>query len=412
MSTGRSSERWRRPVLGALVLLLLAGTASAQADVEARMREIASGLRCPVCQNLSVADSTSEMAKEMRALIADELRAGKRPEQIRAYFVSRYGEWILLSPTPRGFGLLVWVLPALGALAGLGGAVWVLRRWARRSAPPPAVVDEAILARVRAAVAGRGSTGALSPEGVREVEALRELEFDYHAGKLSAEDYEELRTIYEARAAAALASPAEPRGERRPGPVARPGPPARAWRWAAAGLFLFAFSTASGFFLAGALRAREDGSITGDFLTGTRGQGPGEAPRDLAVLLEQGKRAMATQDFARAIVLFNRALEMDADQPTAHAYLGLILLRGGHAERALRAFERALAREPTSPPALWGKALVLSESPGKTAEAIRTLETLLAQDVSKEDREQVRAVLARARARMAGQAPPVGTSTR
>ena len=157
MSTGRSSERWRRPVLGALVLLLLAGTASAQADVEARMREIASGLRCPVCQNLSVADSTSEMAKEMRALIADELRAGKRPEQIRAYFVTRYGEWILLSPTARGFGLLVWVLPALGALAGLGGAVWVLRRWARRSAPPPAVVDEAILARVRAAVAGRGS---------------------------------------------------------------------------------------------------------------------------------------------------------------------------------------------------------------------------------------------------------------
>ena len=58
------------------------------------------------------------------------------------------------------------------------------------------------------------------------------------------------------------------------------------------------------------------------------------------------------------------------------------------------------------PQALWGKGLVLHESMGRTAEAIRTWETLLAQDLSKEDREHVRSVIARARARMAGSAVP------
>src|SRR3972149_794906 len=116
-------------ILMALAGLLLLGPAAAAGgeDIEEQLRAIASGLRCPVCQNLSVADSTSELALEMRALIRDQLRAGKRPDEIRAYFVSKYGEWILLSPTPRGFGLLVWVLPGLGAVVAFGGAGWGLR---------------------------------------------------------------------------------------------------------------------------------------------------------------------------------------------------------------------------------------------------------------------------------------------
>ena len=118
------------------------------------MLEIASGLRCPVCQNLSVADSTSEMAREMRALIVDELRAGKRPEEIRAYFVSKYGEWILLSPRPSGFNLIVWILPFAAVLAGAVGIFAVVRHWNVRArvraagvaAPSP---DPAYLERVR-----------------------------------------------------------------------------------------------------------------------------------------------------------------------------------------------------------------------------------------------------------------------
>ena len=79
MSTARSSS----VLVAALALLLLvAGAVAGQDDFERRMLDIASGLRCPVCQNLSVADSTSELARDMRALIVDQLRAGKTPEEI------------------------------------------------------------------------------------------------------------------------------------------------------------------------------------------------------------------------------------------------------------------------------------------------------------------------------------------
>ena len=403
-----------------LVLLSPAAVAGGE-DLDEQMRAIASGLRCPVCQNLSVADSTSELAQEMRAVIRDQLRAGKRPEEIRAYFVSKYGEWILLSPTPRGFGLVVWALPGLGALAGLGAAAWALRRWTRRSTPPPGgPVSEAGLARIRAALAGGVSSLALSAEELRHVEALEELELDHRSGKLSDGDYAELRALYEARAAAALTSSETPRPTAQPDSVLvvdrvprRLGPTPRVWRWVAGGVFLVGFGMAIGIFLSGAVRAREDGgSITGGPLTGTGDASARADSPDLRTLLERGRQAMEAQDLRRAIGLFTRALERDPEEPTAHTYLGLILLRGGHPDRALKAFDRALARDPSSPQALWGKGLVLDESMGRTAEAIRTWETLLAQDLSKEDREQVRSIIARARARIAGQAPPVGPSTR
>ena len=114
MTTARSSSGLLAAL--ALLLVLAAPALGADDDLERRMREVASGLRCPVCQNLSVAESTSELARDMRALILDQLRAGKTPEEIRAYFVSKYGPWILLSPPARGIGLLVWLLPALVAV--------------------------------------------------------------------------------------------------------------------------------------------------------------------------------------------------------------------------------------------------------------------------------------------------------
>jgi len=107
--------------------------------IEDRVREIASELRCVVCQNLSVADSPSDMAKEMRNLVRDQVQEGKSAEEIQAYFVSRYGEFVLLSPPKRGFNLLVWGLPFLAIAAGGGAVFLVARRWTKRaSSPPPA----------------------------------------------------------------------------------------------------------------------------------------------------------------------------------------------------------------------------------------------------------------------------------
>ncbi len=105
----------------------------AQADsfLEARTSEVASQLRCPVCQGLSIQESPSDLSQQMRAIVRDQLKAGRTPEEVKAYFVSKYGEWILLEPKPRGFNLLVYALPALLVLAGLGVIVVAVRKWTR-----------------------------------------------------------------------------------------------------------------------------------------------------------------------------------------------------------------------------------------------------------------------------------------
>lgn len=97
--------------------------------LEALTAQVASRLRCPVCRSLSIQDSSSDLALAARDLIRERLAAGQTPEEVEAYFVEKYGEWILLSPPKRGFTLLVWVLPVLAMLAGGGLLVRVLRRW-------------------------------------------------------------------------------------------------------------------------------------------------------------------------------------------------------------------------------------------------------------------------------------------
>ena len=106
-----------------------------------QVQAIASQLRCVVCQNLSVADSPSEMARQMRDLIRDRLAAGDRPEQVMAYFVQRYGEWVLLAPPARGLNLLLWLAPFGAVAGGLALVLTLTRRWRRRTArPEPAAV--------------------------------------------------------------------------------------------------------------------------------------------------------------------------------------------------------------------------------------------------------------------------------
>jgi cytochrome c-type biogenesis protein CcmH len=117
--------------------LLPAHSVSAASDtLEQQVQDIAAQLRCPVCQNLSVADTPSELGRNMRALIRDQLQQGRTRDQIIAYFVDKYGTWILLEPERRGFNLIVWWGPVLGLLGGLAGLVLVVRRWVRATPPP------------------------------------------------------------------------------------------------------------------------------------------------------------------------------------------------------------------------------------------------------------------------------------
>lgn len=115
---------------------------------------IAAGLRCPVCQGLSVKDSDSPTARDIRGDIDRRLAAGETPGEVRQAYVERYGDWILLRPRTSGFDALVWAVPAAATGAGavgLGAAFW---RWRRRGPARPPSDDER--GRVAAALARNG----------------------------------------------------------------------------------------------------------------------------------------------------------------------------------------------------------------------------------------------------------------
>jgi cytochrome c-type biogenesis protein CcmH len=124
------------------LLLALVPALVAADELDDQVRAIAQELRCPVCAGETVADSNAEVSIQIRGIIRQKLQEGETPDQIRAYFVARYGESILLSPKPKGFTLGVWVAPVIALIVGLAIVLTVLRSWSRRGAPvvaaPPA----------------------------------------------------------------------------------------------------------------------------------------------------------------------------------------------------------------------------------------------------------------------------------
>jgi cytochrome c-type biogenesis protein CcmH len=120
--------------LGVVALVAVTSFAAARPPTDAkRVETLLRELRCPDCQGLSVAESPTRSGQSIRQQVGDLVADGASDEAIRAHFVARYGEWILLGPNLA----LAWFLPfAVILAAGIGLGVWLVARRSAAPAPP------------------------------------------------------------------------------------------------------------------------------------------------------------------------------------------------------------------------------------------------------------------------------------
>jgi cytochrome c-type biogenesis protein CcmH len=113
-----------------LTTLCMAGafpaTAAHADELDEEVRAVARRLQCPICESVNVADSPSELAGQMRAIIRAKLQEGQSSDEIVAYFVDRYGESVLVEPPRHGVGLMVWLAPVAAFIVGaLALGLWL-----------------------------------------------------------------------------------------------------------------------------------------------------------------------------------------------------------------------------------------------------------------------------------------------
>jgi cytochrome c-type biogenesis protein CcmH len=104
-------------------------TSPRNSTLDEQVHDVASQLKCPVCQGESVDNSPALIAQQMREVIRQQLQSGKSEQEVIAYFVDRYGEQIVWSPPWQGFTMLAWLVPI--ALLLIGGFLlfFTLRDW-------------------------------------------------------------------------------------------------------------------------------------------------------------------------------------------------------------------------------------------------------------------------------------------
>lgn len=125
------------PVLAVMLAaaLFVVGCSNARADVppvEQRAQALNRSIMCPVCPGESIDQSQVALAMQMRGIVDEKLAEGWTDEQVREFFVERYGPSVLLQPPTEGVSLAVWILPPVGAAAALAVFVLVVRNMRRK----------------------------------------------------------------------------------------------------------------------------------------------------------------------------------------------------------------------------------------------------------------------------------------
>lgn len=118
------------------------GERPAAEEVAVLSQHIGQQLRCPVCQGLSVADSTSPAAVNMQRRIKELVAAGYTEADIEAFFIERYGEWLLLAPPADRRNMLIYVGPGLVLGGGLAWAAYTMLIWRKEPDDVPLPSDQ------------------------------------------------------------------------------------------------------------------------------------------------------------------------------------------------------------------------------------------------------------------------------
>lgn len=138
MKPETTRQRAQYLVLAVLLVIVAIWSAmfirtSTQKTLDQRVQDVASQLKCPICQNESVADSPSSLAQQMRMVIRQQLQEGKSEQEVVQYFERSYGEKIINNPPWQGFYLLIWLVPIALLLSGIV-LVWLtLRDWSSQT---------------------------------------------------------------------------------------------------------------------------------------------------------------------------------------------------------------------------------------------------------------------------------------
>lgn len=121
-------DRWRRLGAGLLTVVLAAvvgyGVVADEPTAAERLARLGSQIKCPVCEGNAIADSPARYARDMLAVVEEQIAAGRSDADILAYFEARYTDAIILDPPRRGRTLALWVLPGV---ALVGGAFLITR---------------------------------------------------------------------------------------------------------------------------------------------------------------------------------------------------------------------------------------------------------------------------------------------
>ena len=351
-------------VLIGAVLVTVWGGQTAKSTLNSEVRTVASQLRCPVCQVESVYDSPAGLAGSMRSIIRQQLKQGRTPSQVESFFVSRYGQWILLAPPTTGIGALIWFGPPLLLIIGLLFLLAAADAWRKN-------------------MIGYGRPAIDS--GVTDAEdapyLLERLEDLHDEGTVSDTAYEAERLRLEREQSLSRASTAK-----------RPGRFRNRHAVQLIGIVVAAAAIASTIALA--VQPRGAGAVTGT-VPGTsttptptsRRVGPPDVvaalnlvdarPRDVSAWDQLGSVLIAHSHFSAGSLAFRHALRLDWADTQARFGLAFVAIHQGSERGVIKILAPIAARELGSP-RLWLYEGLANAQIGNREAAITDLHHVLA----------------------------------